>query len=111
VLRSFQWLFAFLLLGSLPIAWAAAAEKPADEKPKPTTSVFDGPRIDAKRQAMMIAVMQLASAGRMARAENILQKALEDNDLPPAENHYNLACVFCSQGCLGISDWPFCCDA
>ena len=98
VLRSFQWLFAFLLLGSLPIAGTVAAEKPAEQKSKSTASVFDGPRIDAKRQALMSAVMQLVSAGRMADAEKILQKALEDNDLPPAENHYNLACVFCSQG-------------
>ncbi len=50
ILRSFQCLFAFLLLGSLPIAWTSAAEKRADEKPKPTASVFDGPRIDAGRQ-------------------------------------------------------------
>ena len=50
ILRSFQWLLTFLLLGSLLIAGTVAAEKPADEKQQSAASVFDGPRIDAGRQ-------------------------------------------------------------
>ncbi len=64
-------------------------------------SVFDEPQRGAKREALVMGMLQLARAGKLAEVEALLAQALGDVDLATAETHYNLACV---RAILGRAD-------
>ncbi|MCU0980740.1 MAG: hypothetical protein MUF25_16445 [Pirellulaceae bacterium] len=94
-------LFAVLIFPDAPQGWSAedgAPEKvpPAVEPAKDT--VFDAPQIQAMQAALLLRFLQLAQAKRLAEAEALLMRAVQERRLDNAANRYNLACAQAVQG-------------
>ena len=94
-------LFAVLIFPDAPQGWSAedgSPEKvpPAAEPAKDT--VFDAPQIQAMQTSLLLRFLQLAQAKRLADAEALLTRAVQERRLDNAANRYNLACAQAVQG-------------
>lgn len=94
-------LFAGLILPGTFLSWSAEDGSPEKSPPagEPAQdTVFDAPQIQTLQTSLLLRFLRLVQAKKLADAEDLLTRAVQERRLDNAANRYNLACTQAIQG-------------